>query len=155
PLTPGSEHAPTTRIRSSRKSQPPRGASRGGFSFLKHSSGTLRQMSHLVARILLATFVLPLGALVYVSLFITLDHDRGRLIDWLIPGAATWVVVGVYWTAVWRKSVPQTNERRAGTLGVTMGALIAAVFIGGALTYLNGPFGLLVGSCLAPLLWLV
>lgn len=112
-------------------------------------------MSHLVARILLATFVLPLGALVYVALFLTVDRDRGGLIAWFIPGAVTWFVVAVYWTALWRNNVPLTTERRTATLGVTAGAAIAAVIIGGPLTYLNGEVGMVVGTSLAPLLWLI
>jgi hypothetical protein len=115
-------------------------------------------VSALVARILLAMFVVPLGALVYLTTLFGMsnrDHVGDRISDWFIAGAITWAFVAVYWSAIWRSIVARTTERRAATWGLAVAAILAAGFIGFILTPVDPAAGVPVATILAPLLWLM
>ncbi len=65
-------------------------------------------MSRLVARILLAMLMFPLAAVVYLTVWYTLDvHTSLPTFRCLMAaGLAAWVGVAVYWTSLWRAGVP-------------------------------------------------
>lgn len=126
-------------------------------------------MSSLIARILLAIFMIPLASLVYLVTFFQserwLDHwvayqnydnyrQRAQL-HFALTGLTAWAFVGVWWFLLWRKSVRWTGPRIAltavcATIAAGLGAVIAAV-----LNISERGFGDFVGSAAAPMLWLV
>jgi hypothetical protein len=88
-------------------------------------------MSHLVARILLSIFVIPLAAIVYgvsiIASFEILDLRSGAKV-FLTAGMATWVFVAGYWFLLWRSTVRWTSAR------VSASAIAVFVsFVGGSL----------------------
>jgi hypothetical protein len=123
-------------------------------------------MSRLIARILLAIFVIPIASLVYIMTFVVYENSirRSRAyygpvrVEWafIIAGAVSWAFVGVWWFLLWRKSVRWSNARIALTGGVTAAALFAGVTIAVAVEQaVERGFGSFIGSVAAPMLWLV
>src|SRR5438128_1548856 len=96
-------------------------------------------MSHLVARIMLAIFMLPLAAVVYVATIIASEEMlRGspgpgyrtrESVMFTLGGAITWAFVAAYWFLLWRKSVVWTGNRRLHTLLVAAGLLALGVIV--------------------------
>lgn len=120
-------------------------------------------MSRLIARILLSIFIFPLGALIYILVFVGmmefLDHGGGyrarETMAFVLAGAGNWVFMGLYWWALWRKSVAWTGTRLATTALVTGAALVLGLVTGMAASGVGGEFGYFIGSVTTPVLWLV
>lgn len=122
-------------------------------------------MSHLIARILMAIFLMPLSALVYMVLFVIIENSRRGIysgdyrtqlmIGFVLSGAATWLFLGGAWFLLWRKSVKWTGARVGWTVGLIAGAALAGVMIALLINGVERTFGDFVGSVTAPLLWLV
>jgi hypothetical protein len=117
-------------------------------------------MSRLISRILLAVFLLPLSAMVYLAVFVPVS-DRswfrlgGRFIPWFSAGLAAWTVMAVYWSLLWHGSVRWTGRRIGLSFGVAVPALLVAGAIGHLLGHRDEEFGYFMTSALAPLLWTV
>lgn len=122
-------------------------------------------MSHLIARILMAIFLMPLSALVYMVLFVIIENSRRGIysgdyrtqlmIGFVLSGAATWLFLGGAWFLLWRKSVNWTGARVGWTVGLIAGATLAGVLVALLINGVERTFGDFVGSVTAPLLWLV
>jgi len=117
------------------------------------------RMSQLLARIMLALLMLPLGAMLYLIVVVTLLRLLGyRHEDWAfwIANAATAVFVGAYWVALWRRAVTWTPPRVVKTLIAAGLCAFAGVVLGFALAEpVADSFGIFAGGALSILLWLV
>jgi hypothetical protein len=126
-------------------------------------------MSRLLARILLALFVIPMGILVYLVTFIKCEnwfrrwyasggyqtyYDTLRA-RYFFTGIVTWAFVGAWWFLLWSKSIKWNALR----LGLTAACMAAAAGMGLLLVAIlndgTREFGYFIGSAAAPLLWLV
>ena len=113
-------------------------------------------MSQLVARILLAIFVFPLAALVYIVTFVFAEeHNHRSNFPWLLAGAIAWAFIVTYWSLLWRGSVKQTADRRLRTVGAAVGASVVGIAVGAVGSGIDSEFGYFLGSVTTPLLWLV
>jgi hypothetical protein len=134
----------------------------------------LVRMSRLIARILLAIFLIPLASLVYLVTFYVHDrmsrtgyaaYYRGEAYpretlsreSWgfLTGGAVSWAFIALWWFLLWRKSERWTGERIGYTLGVAVAVAIAGVALASMIGSSDQSFGVFVGSAAAPMLWLV
>jgi hypothetical protein len=122
-------------------------------------------MSQLIARILLAIFVVPLASLVYLVTAVkaqrwmefgpTYDYrDRERLM-FIVAGLFGWAFLAAWWFLLWRRSVRWNATRVQLTLACFVVAAIAGALIAMLLDVGDRGFGSFVGSAAAPLLWLV
>lgn len=132
-------------------------------------------MSQLIARILLAIFVIPLASLIYLVTDIQSQRWLDRWINsrnnfpryydyyrtlhrlrYTLSGLIAWAFLATWWFLLWRKSV-QWNGRRIGLTALS--ALLAAAIGFLIATLLNNQssreFGDFIGSASAPLLWIV
>ena len=83
-------------------------------------------MSQLMARIMLAVFMLPVSMLFYIFAFAVLYNsvmNRRETASLLVTGLATAAFVGVYWVLLWRRSVRWTRPRVLGSIGIAFGAV--------------------------------
>src|SRR4051812_42486377 len=117
-------------------------------------------MSSLLARIMLAVFMLPLAALVYTVVLFMVSVELGWTDDFranMFAGVASWLFIAVYWHLLWRSAV-RWNQRRV--LGTVL-AVAAAIAASAALAWLmfriidDGDFASLFGTASAPLFWVV
>ncbi|MDB5331604.1 MAG: hypothetical protein JWP03_2755 [Phycisphaerales bacterium] len=117
-------------------------------------------MSRLISRILLAVFLLPLSAMVYLAVFVPMSVrmlwlPSGRFIPWFGAGLAAWTFMAIYWWLLWRGSIRWSRRR----IGLSFGFAFPALLVAGTIGYLLGQreeeFGCFMGSALAPLLWIV
>jgi len=84
-------------------------------------------MSQLMARIMLAVFMLPVSMLFYLFAFAVLYNtvlNRREVQSLFVTGLATAAFVGVYWVLLWRRSVRWTRPRVLGSVGVAFGAVV-------------------------------
>ena len=132
-------------------------------------------MSQLIARILLAIFVIPLASLIYLVTDIQSQRWLDRWISsrnnfpkyydyyqtfhrlrYTFSGLIAWAFLATWWFLLWRKSV-QWNGRRIGLTAIS--ALLAAATGFLIATLLNNQssheFGDFIGSASTPLLWIV
>jgi len=116
-------------------------------------------MTNLLARILLAIMLLPLGTVLYAVIVVALIKGPGN--DALAFTAATLVTavfVVVYWLALWRQSVRWTSERIGRTLFASLGSVIVGAIGGAVLMALAGinevTFGIFIGGVIAMVTWL-
>src|SRR5258708_6726184 len=98
-------------------------------------------MSHLVSRILLAIFMLPLAAVVYMLTIIAAEtylrpyqfrssnYQAREAVEFAMAGSATWAFVSVYWWLLWRKCVVWASTRRLRALGTAAGLLVVALIL--------------------------
>lgn len=119
-------------------------------------------MSPLISRILLAVFMLPLAAMVYLGVFVPAESSRrwssgssSRFQHFVIAGIVSWAFIAIYWTLLWRQSVRLTTVRVTWGFGVGLIAAIVAVLVGSVLGSVNEGFGYFMGSAIAPMLWVV
>src|SRR4051794_35171650 len=93
-------------------------------------------MSKLLARIMLAIFMVPAAGMVMtIAYVVTNDIDLigypyNRRAAWIVAAVCTWMFVGIYWLLLWRKSVRWTGWRTRATLYSAAGAGIAGAFAG-------------------------
>jgi hypothetical protein len=112
-------------------------------------------MSHLLARIMLALLMLPLGALVYVVVFVGADKTGGGFSAFVMADVVSAAFVAAYWVLLWRKSVAWTSRRLGATAGAAVLAAIAGLAVGGWGASFDDEFGVFIGGVTAVLLWLV
>jgi hypothetical protein len=122
-------------------------------------------MSRLVAKILLAIFMLPLAVIVYGLTVMFIEqwlrpafssrNEEMVLFDW--AGFVMWVFVAVYWFMLWRNSVRWSRERHYKTLGLAVGLIGFVTLIEIALAGSPNAISIVAffGSIVAPLLWLI
>ena len=90
-------------------------------------------MSRLMARIMLAVFMLPVSMLFYIFAFAVLYNsvmNRRETPCLLVTGLATAAFVGVYWVLLWRRSVRWTRPRVLGSIGIAPGAVAVGAAAG-------------------------
>jgi len=118
-------------------------------------------MSHLIARLLLAIFVIPSAGLMYtlIAVFVMdqrmYSYYRSRQLAFLLAGGATMLFVMGYWYLLWRRSVVWTVPRRVGTLVLLLVSLALSICLGLVCTSVSKEFSLFIGTTCAPLLWLI
>jgi hypothetical protein len=124
-------------------------------------------MSRLIARILLAIFVIPLASIVYLVGWRLFQAWAWRHYyygspwateEWsfIVAGALGWIFVGAWWFLLWRKSVRWTGGRIVFTLAATgLSLLMAAAVYSLVKNIVDSNFGSFIGSTCAPMLWLV
>jgi DNA-directed RNA polymerase subunit RPC12/RpoP len=125
-------------------------------------------MSHLVSRIMLAIFMLPLAAVTYVlSIIVGENMTRGgnfnnfmarEAVEGAVAGVITWAFVSLYWFLLWRKSVMWTGKRRLLTClaaGGLLAGMLFFLFLALATSDSTAMGFHMFGTILAPLLWLI
>jgi uncharacterized paraquat-inducible protein A len=127
-------------------------------------------MSQLIARILLAIFVIPLASLIYLVTLMQSErwlrqwfmsqnsfayyNEVGRL-PYAISGLIAWAFLAIWWFLLWRKSV-RWNGMRIGLTAISILLAVAAGYLVAViLNQSQHEFGDFVGSAAAPLLWIV
>ena len=115
-------------------------------------------MSRLLARIMLAVFMLPVGSIIYLIVFCVLYEDvlrRREEACFVVAGVVTALFVGVYWLLLWYRSVRWTRSRVACSVASVVGALA----VGGLVAWLMSGVGREMGYFLfgpaATFVWLV
>jgi hypothetical protein len=118
-------------------------------------------MSKLLARIMLAIFMLPSAGMVMSIAYVVTYHQRRsfwvshyRGDAWLVSGACTWLFIAGYWILLWRKAVRWTSERRWLTLFSAGVAAICGAIGGLATKFVDDDFGIFVFICVTILAWL-
>ncbi len=118
-------------------------------------------MSQLVARILLALFVVPLGLIVYfISLFLFESNrrsysDNSYEITLVATGVITWVFTAAYWMLLWRRQIRWSAQRITGTVLLFPAAAFIACVIGALFNHVERNIGYGFGGVIAPLAWLI
>ena len=117
-------------------------------------------MSSLLARIMLAIFMLPSAAMVMTLVYVTayewelIGYPYNRRSAWIAAAIATWLFVSVYWILLWRKSVRWTQERKRMTLLSFATAAIVGAGFGLPTRMMDRDFGFFVFTCVTTLAWL-
>ena len=117
-------------------------------------------MSALLARVMLAIFMLPIAAIVYtVTVVLSFElfgmrTSGTRDAGWWMAGGVTWAFIAAYWIALWHGSVQWTAARRLLTLGAVMACAVIGVVVATFCNAVERGFGTFVGTAIAPLLWL-
>jgi hypothetical protein len=88
-------------------------------------------MSHLLARIMLALLMLPLGTLAYVVVFVGADKSGGGFNAFVLADVVSGAFVAAYWVLLWRKFVAWTSRRLGVTAGAAAVAAVAGLGVGG------------------------
>jgi hypothetical protein len=127
-------------------------------------------MSQLIARILLAIFVIPLASLIYL---VTLLQSERWMREWflfqnnytyygavgrlryLISGLIAWAFLAIWWFLLWRKSVRWNGIRIGVSAVAVLLAAAAGYLVAVVLNQSEREFGDFIGSATAPLLWIV
>ncbi len=115
-------------------------------------------MSRLLARIMLAVFMLPVAALVWIIAFMVLYQDllRGREEQcFLVSGLAAAAFVGGYWVLLWRRSVRWNPPRVFGSVGLAIGAVAVGGLVAWPMDRLEHGVGSLLFGPTATFAWLV
>src|SRR3954469_8292454 len=118
-------------------------------------------MSRLLARIMLAIFMLPSAGMVMTIAYVVTVQSRGswwpggyRQGAWLASGISTWLFVAVYWILLWKKSVRWTSERKGVTLLSGIVAAILGAIAGLSTSFVDTAFGIFVFIWVTILAWL-
>jgi fucose permease len=115
-------------------------------------------MTHLLARIMLALLMLPIGAMVYVLTVVVMFSAigySGQVVPFVVADLLTGAFVAVYWTILWRRTVRWTPQRLALTLGAVVVAAVGGLITGAIGSIVDPGFSVFVGGVTAILLWLV
>ena len=122
-------------------------------------------MSQLIARILLAIFVIPVASLVYLVTFVKCErwieianynsYRETEQLRFFLTGLVTWAFVGAWWILLWWKSVRWNGARLWLTAGCAAIAAGAGLLIAVLLNQAHRTFGDFIGSAAAPLFWIV
>ncbi len=116
-------------------------------------------MSRLVAKIMLALLMLPLGGLVYLVTIVIMMETffrswRSASSAFLLTSAVTWMFVAGYWTLLWRKAVRWAPWRIVATLASAVLVLLPATVGGVIVAAVEDELGAFIGGLTAILLWL-
>ncbi len=115
-------------------------------------------MSRLLARIMLAIFMLPVAALVWVVVFVILYEDLLRRREeqcFLVSGLVTAAFVGGYWVLLWRRSVRWNAPRLFGSVGLALGAVAVGGLVGWPMDRLEHGLGSFLFGPVTTFAWLV
>ena len=116
-------------------------------------------MSHLISRIMLALFMLPLAAVIYVILIVSLMEfgfsNANDEIAFLITSLITAGFIVLYWSFLWKNSVQWTSRRIGLSIAAGAGSIIAGGTLGLFISFVEDSFGVFVGGISAILLWLM
>ncbi len=115
-------------------------------------------MSRLLARIMLAVFMLPVAALVWVVVFAVLYEDLLRSREeqcFLVSGLVTAAFVGGYWVLLWRRSIRWNAPRVFGSVGLALGAVVLGGLVGWLMDRLENGLGSLLFGPATIFAWLV
>lgn len=116
-------------------------------------------MTHLLARILLSIFMLPLAVICWVVTFLTLASSRIREENALMVAAVTTAFfVVACWFLLWRKSVLWNSGRVLRTVLGSIGCVAAGVFAGvgllAATRIREEELGVFFGTVFGTVVWL-
>ena len=115
-------------------------------------------MSRLLARIMLAIFMLPVAAIVYLMVFAILeDTSRGWRdeVCLVASGLATAAFVAAYWILLWFRSVRWTTDRLFMTMAAGAVALIIGGVTGGMMTWVGDDLGAFLFGPVSIFSWLL
>jgi hypothetical protein len=118
-------------------------------------------MSQLLARIMLAIFMLPCAGVLYVATIVCIEQSRWfgypfrKYGLWIFAGLVAWMFIAAYWTLLWRSSVRPTARRLRMTAGATGIAAAAGCLFGLVMDRLEDDISAWFGSVAAPLVWLI
>ena len=117
-------------------------------------------MSHLVARILLAVFLIPFSAIIYLLAFIFCSRQQhSDVTAFVAAGLVSWAFIAAYWVLLWMGTVRWTSWRIAGTLVeaavIGIAGVVLAIFADMLLPFSRGSFGAFCGSIFVPIAWLI
>lgn len=116
-------------------------------------------MSRLVARLMLAVFLLPIAAVLYllgIAVALEIFSYRQEEMIFFFASAVVLCFVGVYWVALWRSSVSWTRRRLGRTYAVSAAA-VGAGFVSAVVFVALGAipsFGIFIGTTVAGISWL-
>ncbi len=114
-------------------------------------------MSSLLARILLAIFMLPLAAVVYfvtIVAFIEATNWNQQEAGFILAGAATWVFLAVFWCLLWLRTVRWAPWRIGWTVAAAAAAAALGAVLGLLMAAVEEELGAFIGSVTTPILWL-
>ncbi len=117
-------------------------------------------MSQLVARILLALFVVPLGLVAYfvaMTAFMMNSGSPDQVLGVVSTGLTTWGFVAVYWMLLWWRQIRWSSSRKGATLLVIPAAVAVGAVIGGIIGIGTREkiLGYGFASFVTPLAWLM
>jgi len=119
-------------------------------------------MSQLVARILLALFVFPIGLLAFfVSMVVMETQYRGsygRASEQqmlMICGSFTWAMAGGYWLLLWWRQVRWTSTRITATILLVPLMLVLCILVTIAFSGIERIVGYGLSCIIAPMGWLM
>lgn len=118
-------------------------------------------MSQLIARIMLAIFMLPCAAVVYVMAVVLFDeyhlfaYPVRRYGIFVVAGAVAWLFITAYWVLLWRTSVRWTPLRVQRTMIASAVALALGCMAAAMIMPLEDDIAAWFGSVVAPLVWLI
>ncbi len=91
-------------------------------------------MSHLLSRIMLALFMLPLATVLYMILIVSLMEfgfsNANDEFAFLFTNLITAMFVVLYWSFLWKKSVQWTNRRIGFSIAAGAASIVAGVTLG-------------------------
>lgn len=118
-------------------------------------------MSQLLSRIMLAIFMLPCAAVLYVIVFAFISdssffsYPYRRYVPLLLGGLASCSFVAGYWTLLWRTSVRWTARRVSNTLFAAGISLAIGTLSGAMMSKVSTELAVWIGTLVAPLVWLI
>jgi uncharacterized paraquat-inducible protein A len=121
-------------------------------------------MSRLVSRILLAILMFPVAAIFYIYVFVLcvsgVQRNYFNRIEasLLISSLLTWILVAIYWCALWKSTVRWNSIRFSRTvLAAFLAMIIAFIAVIATANFADipGRTAILLGGLLAIVLWLI
>lgn len=106
-------------------------------------------MSSLLARIMLAMLMLPLGAIVYLLTTLLVMEWVGYSNDvtaFMLANLLASAFVGVYWTLLWRRSIRWDSTRILATAAALIAAAVLGLLVGALGTPVDDSFGAFIGG---------
>lgn len=105
---------------------------------------------------MLALLMLPLAALVYVTVIVALLEfwsPSRELPAFLIADSVTALFVACYWMMLWHSTVVWTRRRRIWTVASGLAALAFGLGVGQAMSHVDAALGVFIGGAAAILIW--
>ena len=95
----------------------------------------LRQppMSRLIAQLLLSMLLFPLAGVLYLLVFVVHDEANGfgnEKVGFVLAGVVMWAFMALYWSALWRKAIAWTAQRKQRTLLAFLAAAMGGLITG-------------------------
>lgn len=119
-------------------------------------------MSHLIARLLLTIFLVPLTVLIAIVSTIIAYEARSRSgyydsdgVVAIVVGLITWAFFAVCWVFIWRRGINWTPGRIRWTWIWPFASTLVATLIGLAFSQWEREAGYFFAAVTAPLIWVV